>query len=193
MIETWPSLIKRTRFAYSLSQSQLGDILGVDQGTISRWERATTTPELDIQKRIRDMLRRHDPSLSVAGIARLPTVSALVYQDNISKIRAISKIAAAAYNMTPEEAIDKDFAYVLPASILRSYAEIMDHAAWRNCEAAGYETVLKRGDGQWYQCLGLIVGPSNIVTWNAAPTKPPPDARRAITAAKVITLDELVG
>ncbi len=138
------------------------------------------------------MLRKHDPSLSTEAIALLPIVAALVYQDNISKVRAISHVAAKAYGVTVQEALETDFAYKLPDCILSTYSDIMEHAAWRNKEAAGYETILRRGDGRWYQCVGLIVGPSDIVHWTAAPTAEPSNTAYDIAHCKVLILDELV-
>ncbi len=184
--------MKRARFAYSLNQTQFGHILGVDQTTISRWERGIITPEFDIQRTVRDMLRKHDPSLSAEAIALLPTVTALLYQDNITKLRAISAVAARAYGLTVQEALAADLEKLLPDSVLRAYSEIMEHPAWRKSEAAGFETIERRRDDLWYHCVGLIVGPSNIVHWNGAPTPPPLNPRSDIVKCKVLTLDELV-
>jgi len=192
MSETWQILLKRVRFAYSLGQKQLAEKLGVDQTTISRWERGIITPDVDIQRTVREMLRKHDPSLSSEAIAMLPIVTALVYQDNIAKLRAVSAVAASAHGMTVEEALEADFEKLLPDSILRANADIMEHPAWRKGEAAGFETLHRRNDKLWYRCVGLIVGPSNIVQWTAAPTIPPPNPRSEIVKSRVITLDELV-
>ncbi len=184
--------MKRARFAYSLNQTQFGHILGVDQTTISRWEVGVHTPEADIQRTVRDMLRKHDPSLSAEAIALLPTVTALLYQDNIINLRAISAVAARAYGMTVQEALEADFEKIHTGSILTTFSEIMEHDAWRGGEAAGFEAVVRRGDGLWYHCVGLIVGPSNVVHWTAAPTKPPLNPRSDIVKCKVLILDELV-
>ncbi len=184
--------MKRARFAYSLNQTQFGHILGVDQTTISRWECGAYTPEADIQRAVRDMLRKHDPSLSAEAIALLPTVTALLYQDNLIKLRAISAIAARAYGMTIQEALEANLEKLLPDSVLRAYSETMEHPAWRKSEAAGFETIERQRDDLWYRCVGLIVGPSNVVHWTAAPTVPPDNPCSEIVKCKVLTLDELV-
>jgi len=192
MPETWPMLFKRVRFAYSLSQQQLADKLSVDQTTISRWERGTITPEVRIQRTVRDMLRKHDPSLSVEGIALLPTAAALLYQDELTKVRAISAVAARAYGMTVQEALEADFEKIRPNCIVAACTEIMEHDAWKSGEAAGFEAVVRRGDGLWYRGIGLIIGPSNIVLWNGAPMPPPLNPHSDIVKWEVLTLDELV-
>ncbi len=184
--------MKRVRFAYSLNQTQLGHILGVDQTTISRWERGVNTPEADIQRTVRDMLRKHDPSLSAEAIALLPTVTALLYQDNITKLRAISAVVARAYGLTVQGALEADLEKLLPDSVVRAYSDTMEHPAWRKSEAAGFETIERRRDNLWYRCVGLIVGPSNVVHWTAAPTVPPDNPCSDIVKCKVLTLDELV-
>lgn len=185
-------LIKRLRFQQSLSQLQLAEILGVDQTAVSRWERDKIQPDVDIQKRIRDMLRRYDPSISIEGIEMLPTITAVVDQSDISVVKAISKRAARAYNLTPAEAIVSDWKQILPHSILEAYTNIMEHPAWSSGEAAGYETILKRGDDCWHRCVGLIVGPSRLVHWHASPTDAPSNPNTEIVKWKLITLDELV-
>jgi len=184
--------MKRARFAYSLNQTQFGHILGVDQTTISRWEVGVHTPGADIQRTVRDMLRKHDPSLSAEAIALLPTVTALLYQDNLTKLRAISAIAARAYGMTVQEALEADFEKIRPNCIVAACTEIMEHDAWKSGEAAGFEAVVRRGDGLWYRGIGLIIGPSNIVLWNGAPMPPPLNPHSDIVKWEVLTLDELV-
>lgn len=105
MNDTWPLLFRRVRFSYSMSQQQLGNELGVDQTTISRWERGAITPDVTVQRTIREMLRKRNPSYSVEGIALLPTHTALVYHDNIMKLRAVSAPAAQAHNLSVSEAL----------------------------------------------------------------------------------------
>ena len=63
----WPALVRRLRFISNLKQTDLADLLGVEQGTVSRWERATYVPDIPVQRRIRDMLHRLEPAIPVAG------------------------------------------------------------------------------------------------------------------------------
>lgn len=185
-------LIKRLRFQQSLSQPQLAEILGVDQPTVNRWERDKVQPDVDIQNRIRDMLRRRDPSISVGGVQLLPTITAVVEQRDISVVKAISGKAASAYNLSPPEAVNRDWKQILPKTILEAYVSIMEQPAWTSGVAADFETILRRGDGIWHQCVGLIIGPSKLVHWHAAPISTPESNQVDIVKWKVITFDELV-
>jgi len=52
---SWPTKIKSHRQRHGLSQSQLAQMIGVSQRTISRWERGDDNPSITQQKRLRDM------------------------------------------------------------------------------------------------------------------------------------------
>ncbi len=64
----WPALVKRLRFLSSLKQDELAQQLGVDQATVSRWERGTYAPDIPVQKRLRDMLHRLEPIIGPAAV-----------------------------------------------------------------------------------------------------------------------------
>ena len=66
-VTPWPGLVKRVRFLSSLKQDDLAQHLGVDQGTVSRWERGTYAPDIPVQKRLRDMLHRLEPAIGPAA------------------------------------------------------------------------------------------------------------------------------
>lgn len=55
----WPRLIRSLRERENLSQQLLADRLGVDQTSISRWERGRDLPGFKQRQRIRDLYRRH--------------------------------------------------------------------------------------------------------------------------------------
>jgi transcriptional regulator with XRE-family HTH domain len=54
----WTQLLLQYRRSRGINQFDLADMLGVDQTTISRWERGRDVPSLGAQRRIRDLLRR---------------------------------------------------------------------------------------------------------------------------------------
>lgn len=56
--EYWEQLLKAYRSRNGLSQAALGTLLGVDQTTVSRWERTLDAPSIRQRKRIRDLMRR---------------------------------------------------------------------------------------------------------------------------------------
>ena len=54
----FPAGLRRVRVSSGLTQSDLADMLNVDQATISRWERGAQMPDSAMQNRLRDLLFR---------------------------------------------------------------------------------------------------------------------------------------
>ncbi|MBI1265664.1 MAG: helix-turn-helix domain-containing protein [Alphaproteobacteria bacterium] len=54
----WPRLIKSVRARENLTQAALASWLGVDQTTVSRWERGQDAPAFRLRQRIRDLYRQ---------------------------------------------------------------------------------------------------------------------------------------
>jgi transcriptional regulator with XRE-family HTH domain len=57
----WRGHLRRYRRSRGLTQAALAEILGVEQATVSRWECETHEPELNIQRRLRDMIFGRGP------------------------------------------------------------------------------------------------------------------------------------
>ncbi|QGH74812.1 helix-turn-helix protein [Bacteriophage DSS3_MAL1] len=49
----WGTSIKALRLRQGLKQAALADMLGLDQATVSRWERGASTPTIAVQKQVR--------------------------------------------------------------------------------------------------------------------------------------------
>lgn len=54
----FPGGLRSARMARGLTQSGLAQLMGVDQATVSRWERGTQVPEPELQIQLRDYLFR---------------------------------------------------------------------------------------------------------------------------------------
>ncbi len=67
-MQHWGVAVKAFRQRHGLTQRAMGDLLGVAQRTISRWERGDDNPSLQQQKRLRD-LGREVPADLVQGLA----------------------------------------------------------------------------------------------------------------------------
>jgi DNA-binding XRE family transcriptional regulator len=59
----WHESIRDYRRRHGLSQTQLADMVGVAQRTVSRWERGEAAPGAHIQRRLRDLGWRPSPEL----------------------------------------------------------------------------------------------------------------------------------
>jgi transcriptional regulator with XRE-family HTH domain len=55
--EYWPRLLRSFRAREGLTQSAIADRLGVDQSTVSRWERGVDQPALAARRSLRDTFR----------------------------------------------------------------------------------------------------------------------------------------
>jgi transcriptional regulator with XRE-family HTH domain len=93
----WSILIKRYRFQFGLTQHDMGQLLGVSQKTVSRWESGENRPSPDQQAHFRDLLRKPDSIVSAglrAAIAHCPTLRSLAFHNNVNLI-AVSKLSIA--------------------------------------------------------------------------------------------------
>jgi len=102
LLDNWPSLIKAFRKTHGLKQEVLAILLGVDQTTISRWERGRDRPSLSMQKRLRDrMWKREDSALEASvRMARFsPLLSTVVDPD--SKVIETSQSYGTRFALAP--------------------------------------------------------------------------------------------
>ncbi|MGE4280238.1 MAG: helix-turn-helix domain-containing protein [Magnetospirillum sp.] len=52
----WKSQLRLLRHYHGLKQAALAEMLNVDQGTVSRWERGLNEPDLSRRKKLRDVM-----------------------------------------------------------------------------------------------------------------------------------------
>ena len=82
---SWPALIARVRQLHGLKQEALAFMLGVSQGSISRWESGLVQPSAGYQKKLFELLeQRQEPVRSVPWenlIGALPFLALLVDSD----------------------------------------------------------------------------------------------------------------
>jgi transcriptional regulator with XRE-family HTH domain len=67
----WTKLIKSLRAALQLSQAEFSERVGIDQATVSRWERGLNEPQYDMRRILDDMARS-------AGLATLEDLGHVV-------------------------------------------------------------------------------------------------------------------
>ena len=68
----WPHIIQTLRTRWGVSQAVLGERIGVDQKTVSRWERGVDAPRRPVQRRLLDLYRSCSDSRQDAAVrARL--------------------------------------------------------------------------------------------------------------------------
>ena len=105
LMVSWRTFVKRLRFLLGVTQAHFAENLGVDQGTVSRWERGLVTPELGIQKRLRDMMRTLQPAIDARSIERMPVLAGIMHLSDMGIISSISFVAAIALRDSIQDAI----------------------------------------------------------------------------------------
>jgi len=90
----FPAGLRRVRMAAGLTQSDLADMLDVDQATISRWERGAQMPDTPTQARLRDLLFRGRAISDARLVHLVRSASCRMYLvDAEAKFVAISEAA----------------------------------------------------------------------------------------------------
>jgi len=146
-VAPWPALIKRIRFLSSLKQAELAEALGVDQCSVSRWERNLCIPDKSVQQRLRDMLRGLEPVIDRAFVEQAPAIVIVSRMESAGFVCAMSPAAAAAYQLTPKESRDH-LIYEAASESARGVMEALDsNSAWRHGEISMWRAVLRRADG----------------------------------------------
>ena len=86
----WAVEIRRLRRSKLLKQAALASVLGIDQATVSRWENGKAIPELGMQRRLRDLLRRSVPDESLLRHAVAVSLGSIVLSDEQRIMQAVS-------------------------------------------------------------------------------------------------------
>jgi len=90
----FPAGLRRVRIAAGLTQSDLAEMLNVDQATISRWERGAQMPDTATQTRLRELLFRGRAISDARLLHLVRSASCRMYLvDSDGKFVAISEAA----------------------------------------------------------------------------------------------------
>ena len=102
-MDDWRLLIRGYRRENGLKQEALAYMLGVDQTTVSRWERGKDKPSLAMQKRLRDLMwKREDTALeAVERLVRFSPGRATLLMPG-TKIVAVSEPTARRFGVSSE-------------------------------------------------------------------------------------------
>lgn len=102
-MQSWADQLRRHRRVHGMTQSALAETLGVEQATVSRWERGVHQPELGVQRRLRDIL--HKPSDRADRMVRhriLNAISAVKIADRTARNFAASQAAGRLHGLNQQ-------------------------------------------------------------------------------------------
>ena len=169
----WPALIKRLRFLSSLKQSELAQQLGVDQGTISRWERGVYIPDIALQRVLRDRLRVLQPTISLQYIENLPSLTGVNYL-GFERIKAWSEVAAGLYDLTSKQMREANPDGILADDCLEMGQALRDNPAWMSGHAVSYKAGVERAPDDFVQICGSPINGTCFFLWNGIRIERPP-------------------
>ncbi len=125
-------LCRRVRRLYGIGQQQLAELLGVTQGSVSRYERGVIGLATDIRRQLQIMAAEHDPTISPAYIERLPTMSCLMKRHDPLYAIAMSPGLAETLNLTAEQGRGLNVRWLVGDNVRRLADRMVQHRNYRN-------------------------------------------------------------
>jgi transcriptional regulator with XRE-family HTH domain len=86
-----PFLVRRARLLLGMTQAEFAQLFGVDDGTVSRWERGKLHPAPKILQRIRNILLKESSALDAHLVRISPVYKCLVNMKDLTKLVVFSK------------------------------------------------------------------------------------------------------
>jgi transcriptional regulator with XRE-family HTH domain len=125
-MSAWDGVIRRYRQVNGLTQAALAEAIGVEQATISRWERGTHTPELSTQRRLRDLLTRSPVIKDCLVYHRVRTsLVPMKLADRDGRNRAASSPAAVLHGIQAPKLQTLDYRELFTDVLERQWQEIL--------------------------------------------------------------------
>jgi len=165
MASPWPSLVKRLRFLLGLKQEDLAEQLGVDQCTVSRWERNLCIPDTSVQKRVRDMMYKLEPAINRSFIENAPAIIGVADIGNAGLVECASPLASGTFLRTPPEMRNVEVYRFATDSMNNVLNELNGNAAWCKGEVASWQGVLLQLNGAWVKFSISSIGQSGMCMW----------------------------
>ena len=161
----WPALVRRLRFLSGLKQADLAYQIGVDQVTVSRWERGVFVPDLQYQRRLRDMMRKLEPTVDRAFVEGAPSLVVVSHIGNAGHIECMSRLVSDTYHRSPAEMRNIEVYAFTTESIRNVLLGLNANEAWCNGEVASWKVIMEQCDGSWAKFSGAPIGQSGLCMW----------------------------
>ena len=190
-VTPWPGLVKRLRFLSSLKQDELAQQLSVDQGTVSRWERGTYAPDIPVQKRLRDMLHRLEPTIQPAAVEAMPVPAILYSAEHIGLSVAASQPYADVFNKRTEEMRDLMIRDNWSESIRSMWDALTASDAWKSNDIAFGVATFFLPNQKWGRFTLMPLGGASLLLATGVEIPPPDDLKPDDFKLTITTKDEL--
>jgi transcriptional regulator with XRE-family HTH domain len=101
----WGQQIRAFRRQRLIKQSVLAEMAGVDQATISRWERGLQLPDVQMQRRLRDLLRKATPDEAILKHLTRMSLGEVMLSNHEQTILASSAPYAQTHRVTADHIV----------------------------------------------------------------------------------------
>ena len=164
-----PFMVRRARLIRGETQGQFAIHMGVDQATVSRWERSKSEPTPANLGEIRRIIATAEPCHSRAYIEAAPTIKYMCQRDNFLKPLVISRGLAEAAGFDPDDVIRNPERY-MKEGMRRLNKAVQSDARWERGEIAFFEARLFAQQlGEWVRAIGAPLAETNAALIEAAP------------------------
>jgi transcriptional regulator with XRE-family HTH domain len=171
MLSPIPFMVRRARLIRGETQGQFAIHMGVDQATVSRWERSKSEPTPVHLDEIRRIIITAEPCYSRAYIEAAPTIKYMCRRDNFLKPLVISRGLAEAAGFDSDDVIRNPESYIKEGEGLhRLNTAVQAEAKWELGEIAFFEaTFFAPKLGEWVRTIGAPLAETNAALIEAAP------------------------
>ena len=168
-------MVRRARLIRGETQGGFAIHMGVDQATVSRWEREKGEPNPAHLDEIRRIIITAEPCYSRAYIKAAPTIKYMCQRDNFLKPLVISKGLAEAAGVDPDDLIRNPESYIKEGEgIHRLNTAVQSDARWEGGKIAFFEAAFFAPKlGEWLRAIGAPLAETNTALIEAAPTGKP--------------------
>jgi transcriptional regulator with XRE-family HTH domain len=168
-----PFMVRRARLIRGETQGDFAIYMGVDQATVSRWERSQSEPVPANLGEIRRIIVTAEPCHSRAYIEAAPTIKYMCQRDNFLKPLVISRGLAEAAGFDPDDVIRNPEPY-MKEGIRRLNKAVQSDTRWERGEIAFFEARLFAQQlGEWVSAIGAPLAETNAALIEAAPDPNP--------------------
>ncbi len=166
-----PFMVRRARLIRGETQRDFAIHMGVDQATVSRWERSKIEPTPANLGEIRRIIATAEPYQSRAYIEAAPTFKYVCERDNFLKPLVISRGLAEAAGFDPDDVIRNPESYFKEGEgSHRLNKAVQSDARWERGEIAFFEaTFFAPFLGEWVRGIGAPLAETNAVLIECTP------------------------
>ena len=167
MQDTIAFMVRRARLIRGETQGDFAIHMGVDQATVSRWERSKSEATPANFAEIRRIIATAEPSYSLDYVRAAPTIKYICAINDFSKTVAASKGLLEALGVDREEAIDGLIATADEAE--RVAGTVIGDPRWLAGRIAFFEANFKAhhryGENRWFRTIGAPLSEAKAMLW----------------------------